>query len=1670
MSTKNLKVKLTIDADGNITGVLPKINDQLGGVGDGANNAGQKVNGMSDALKKMRNQAAAAFSAYKLIEYTKASIRQVDAYKAMSGQVALVSDSQKEQLTIQRQLHAVATETRGDLSSMAKLYSAMSPTLKTMGKDMQGSINVIETYNKALALTSPTAAQSASATLQFSQALGSGVMRGDEFNSMMENGRGVMQAVADGIGVTLGELRALAEQGALTADVVVSALESQADAIDNKFTKIELTISSAMQVASNNTMVWLGTSKLAEQGTASLASGIIAVSNHIDDMATIVGVGLTTALLVKAKPAIWSTVLTLNSATASVAAFTAATRSATAAALAFSATPLGLVVTAVAGTMIYLALKEDEAQTAADELTESFKKLNLEISKSELTEKGKELAEYRKQLESLMARKSQNGAVDIFGVKEKELKRRIQNLLEGREAIVKLTKSKADLVNLEKEHKNIEESWFKNQLDSIDADFKFMNDRSDATRAYRNAEKKAVDDAIKQQQELRKEAEKALNSILDSALATAEAEQKAMEGAWGESQNKRYDYGVEAQWDKDNREFDKLDNQDAFLEQMSEMAKATDLYGDAWTRTGNKALDAMGSMLSVMEKVDDADTKYADKLEEARKEGLKGTQEYIDLEDARAKNSVKGSMSMLDASVAMFEEGSAAQEAAHKASLVMHAIEIGMELQKQIAAMTSATTINAANSSTALTGATASVASAGTGDPYTAPFSVLAMSAMMAGVLSQIGVAFGGASGGGSVSNVASLAQPDGSVLGSGEESESVTKVYDMMLDLETDQYAELRDISKEMKDLNSNLTGVVSSLYRTGDLSGLGDDFTASYKSDNPFEDITNQMTDVLGDIPVLGMFTSALGGLANNIGTALFGGTTKSVSDYGLNLPDFNLGDDLDLQNYTTIKKKKDGGLFGKSKTSYSNQYSDIEGESERLLNLVFDNLRNGMIEFGELVGEDVTSQVDSFAVSVGRIATSGKTSAEVQEALTNAISGQSDKLAYALFPDLVQNYAQLNEGAFETLSRLGVEKAITESLLSLTGQTTLPQDTVTLSQSLVGLAGGINELADSANSYYDAFFTEEEKQRDRLSDLTSLFSSLNLSLPESSESLRDLVSSLDLTTASGQASYVSITSATDALKNYYKAVDDAATTVLEDLLKSISISTGLVDDAYAMLQTSISNEKTALQNALNDRVSALNEEKSAISSSISALTSLKSTLDSTFHSLIGSTDGLDLMAYTTAQAQILNARSSGNFTLDDLSDALSVVSNNNAANYSASADYLRDQAITANALSDLSVMTDTQLTAEEQMVAALDVQIESAKAAYAVQIDSLSAQLAYYDASLNGAEEELSVAEAIKDLEQAMLDVLTDIRTATSDTYDTLAGSDSLIDWSEFASAFDGLATESTLKSVFNQLDINSDLYIDSIESLIGGLKGSAYSKDEISTYINEIYKDNEAGTAGQIMTSAAINTGTSSAQIASATGQSQSSIEQTMYDSMQIIDKQMAALTGNGNAATALVNAKSIFDYAAQMSLTADQVASYVPSWSVDDVNHYITGHGLATLKGFANGGYTDFSTDINQIAGVVHGGEYVAPNSQIKRYPELFSALDKERGYKNGGAVNFSLPSFSNGSIGFGKMEDLLQKLIERVDDLEEQTARTAVATENTSDKLDVLEIGIPIYDMRVTNA
>lgn len=239
-------------------------------------------------------------------------------------------------------------------------------------------------------------------------------------------------------------------------------------------------------------------------------------------------------------------------------------------------------------------------------------------------------------------------------------------------------------------------------------------------------------------------------------------------------------------------------------------------------------------------------------------------------------------------------------------------------------------------------------------------------------------------------------------------------------------------------------------------------------------------------------------------------------------------------------------------------------VSEDARNMLQRVFDNLRDGMISVGDALDRNVKDQVNGFVVNIGDIATYGKSGDEISKALSEAVSGQADRLAYAVFGDIVKAYGKMNEGYFQTLNRLITDKAVVEQTLKNIGLPSLTGDKIKTSESLINLSGSTSNFVSQVNSFFDKFYSDDQKAALNKSKATELFEYLNLTLPTTSDALVSLVKGLDLTTEAGSTAFNAITSNTDLLKSYYDTIgssSDAVTKATADIKAFIDELTGIL-----------------------------------------------------------------------------------------------------------------------------------------------------------------------------------------------------------------------------------------------------------------------------------------------------------------------------------------------------------------------------------------------------------------------------------------------------------------------------------------------------------------------------
>lgn len=167
----------------------------------------------------------------------------------LDTRLKLATKSQEEFNRAQFELDRIADETQGDISGLVGLYSRLQRPLRDVGMGQKETLETIEAVSLAMKIGGTSAEESSAAIQQLSQALASGTLRGDEFNSVLEQSDRVAGALADEFGVTIGQLREMASQGQITTEAIVKAFGNQLPKLRQEFAQFSPELTTAISRA-----------------------------------------------------------------------------------------------------------------------------------------------------------------------------------------------------------------------------------------------------------------------------------------------------------------------------------------------------------------------------------------------------------------------------------------------------------------------------------------------------------------------------------------------------------------------------------------------------------------------------------------------------------------------------------------------------------------------------------------------------------------------------------------------------------------------------------------------------------------------------------------------------------------------------------------------------------------------------------------------------------------------------------------------------------------------------------------------------------------------------------------------------------------------------------------------------------------------------------------------------------------------------------------------------------------------------------------------------------------------------------------------------------------------------------------------------------------------------
>lgn len=270
----DLRVRISADlADikqglGLLRGELAKVKSQANASFSGSGNA------LSNGIKNAHRELKAFAVTYVSLAGAKMLAGIADEATQLRGRIRAAKGDYQAIL-------AIANETRTGLALTADLYTRIERNSRGQIKNQQQLLTVTTAVNQAIKLSYASTQSGEAAVQQLGQALGSGILGGDELKSIRENAPRLAQAIADGLGVSIGKLKELGKEGKLTTKVVLDALTSQAKELETEYARVPVTIGDAFTQIRNSFVDYVGKADSASGASQRFATALQSVAGNL---------------------------------------------------------------------------------------------------------------------------------------------------------------------------------------------------------------------------------------------------------------------------------------------------------------------------------------------------------------------------------------------------------------------------------------------------------------------------------------------------------------------------------------------------------------------------------------------------------------------------------------------------------------------------------------------------------------------------------------------------------------------------------------------------------------------------------------------------------------------------------------------------------------------------------------------------------------------------------------------------------------------------------------------------------------------------------------------------------------------------------------------------------------------------------------------------------------------------------------------------------------------------------------------------------------------------------------------------------------------------------------------------------------------------------------------
>lgn len=595
------------------------------------------------------------------------------------------------------------------------------------------------------------------------------------------------------------------------------------------------------------------------------------------------------------------------------------------------------------------------------------------------------------------------------------------------------------------------------------------------------------------------------------------------------------------------------------LDKFLDPAKADD-FGAALTKAFDGAGDSLAKMVTLLGRASQQQAVFAKQRENLAKETdpQERLRKQLALNRVAERESLELYAGLTSAAKGFFDEGTKGYKALEAAETAFRVYQLASDLQKGLSA------------------AAVGVANQAQGDPYTAIPRMAAMAAIMAG----LGYAIGGFGGGGSSGgDGAKQATGTGTVLGNAEsQSESITRSIDLLGDTAQLQLRTQSGMLDALRSIEARIGGITNQVLRsgtaTGDVAsafGITTGKTSPKIVDNFFTGGGNGPSLLMGNL-IRSLFNTK----TNITGSGLSAGpqSVESILGSGFNLQNFA---DVNSKSkfFGITVSNKNSTEYQAADPALSRQFGLVFQDFANALSLAADPLG--------LALNDVKERINAFTIDIGKIDLKDLTGEEIAEKLGAILGAAADNLATAAIPGLLEfqrvgeGYFETTirvaagvETAGAALDLLGITavsfgdvarkqgdvaaeivrqsiagfesldgsiSSIGEIIKTLDGSAddlaqtysalldvrdvllSVGESGDSLTAALIRGAGGLDALQGSLDSYFESFFSDQEKTAARIARLSEQFARLGLALPEDRAGFRALVEGIDDSTAAGQ-----------------------------------------------------------------------------------------------------------------------------------------------------------------------------------------------------------------------------------------------------------------------------------------------------------------------------------------------------------------------------------------------------------------------------------------------------------------------------------------------------------------------------------------------------------------------